>query len=123
MLPIRFGGSVMYIHKTEKRILDALNQRKYLKMNDIEVRAINSRQTILTVEGEKFAEVVYQNDFLVDATSNETNFLMEEFLTYVVNSKKATKLKKFLDDVIFSNLLGCGVSIDDVPVIKVAQAV
>ena len=122
MLPIRFGGSVMYIHKTEKRILDALNQRKYLKMNDIEVRAINSRQTILTVEGEKFAEVVYQNDFLVDATSNETNFLMEEFLTYVVNSKKATKLKKFLDDVIFSNLLGCGVSIDDVPVIKVAQA-
>ncbi len=123
MLPIRFGGSVMYIHKTEKRILDALNQRKYLKMNDIEVRAINSRQTILTVEGEKFAEVVYQNDFLVDATSNETNFLMEEFLTYVVKSKKATKLKKFLDDVIFSNLLGCGVSIDDVPVIKVAQAV
>ena len=110
----------MYIHKTEKRILDALNQRKYLKMNDIEVRAINSRQTILTVEGEKFAEVVYQNDFLVDATSNETNFLMEEILTYVVNSKKATKLKKFLDDVIFSNLLGCGVSIDDVPVIKVA---
>ena len=41
----------------------------------------------------------------------------------VVNSKKATKLKKFLDDVIFSNILGCGVSIDDVPVIKVAQAV
>ncbi|AGH07697.1 hypothetical protein CYVG_00254 [Cyanophage S-SSM6a] len=113
----------MYIQKTEKKILDALNQRKYLKMNDIEVRAINSRQTILTVEGEKFAEVVYQNDFLVDATSNETNFLMEEFLTYVVDSKKATKLKKFLNDVIFSNLLGCGVSIDDVPVIKVAQAV
>ena len=27
----------MYIQKTEKKILDALNQRKYLKMNDIEV--------------------------------------------------------------------------------------
>ena len=113
----------MFMYKTEKKIVDALNQRKYLKMNDIEVRAINSRQTILTVNGEKFAEVVYQNDFLVDATSNETNFLMEEFLTYVVNSKKATRLKKVLDDVIFSNILGCGVSIDDVPVIKVAQAV
>ena len=114
----------MYIQKTEKKILDALNQRKYLKMNDIEVRAINSRQTILTVEGEKFAEVVYQNDFLVDATSNETNFLIEELLTYVVDSKKATKLKNFLDKVVFSNLLGCGVIYDDnVPVIKVAQAV
>jgi len=113
----------MFMYKTEKKIVDALNQRKYLKMNDIEVKAINSRQTILTVNGEKFAEVVYQNDFLVDATSNETNFLMEEFLTYVVNSKKATRLKKVLDDVIFSNILGCGVSIDDVPVIKVAQAV
>ncbi len=113
----------MFMYKTEKKIVDALNQRKYLKLNDIEVKAINSRQTILTVNGEKFAEVVYQNDFLVDATSNETNFLMEEFLTYVVNSKKATRLKKVLDDVIFSNILGCGVSIDDVPVIKVAQAV
>ena len=113
----------MFIYKTEKKIVDALNQRKYLKMNDIEIKAINSRQTILTVNGEKFAEVVYQNDFLNDATSNETNFLMEEFLTYVVDSKKATRLKKFLDDVIFSNILGCGVSIDDVPVIKVAQAV
>mgnify|MGYP001499768162 CR=1 FL=1 len=113
----------MLMYKTEKKIVDALNQRKYLKMNDIEIKAINSRQTILTVYGEKFAEVVYQNDFLVDATSNETNFLMEEFLTYVVNSKKATRLKKFLDDVIFSNILGCGVSIEDVPVIKVAQAV
>ena len=111
----------MYIQKTEKRILDALNQRKYLKMNDIEVRAINSRQTILTVEGEKFAEVVYKNDFLDDATSNETNFLIDELLTYVVDSKKATKLKQFLDKVIFSNLLGCGVIYDDnVPVIKVA---
>jgi len=113
----------MFMYKTEKKIVDALNQRKYLKMNDIEIKAINSRQTILTVNGEKFAEVVYQNDFLDDATSNETNFLMEEFLTYVVNSKKATRLKKVLDDVIFSNILGCGVSIDDVPVIKVAQAV
>ena len=113
----------MFMYKTEKKIVDALNQRKYLKMNDIEIKAINSRQTILTVNGEKFAEVVYQNDFLDDATSNETNFLMEEFLTYVVDSKKATRLKKFLDDVIFSNILGCGVSIDDVPVIKVAQAV
>ena len=112
----------MYIQKTEKRILDALNQRKYLKLNDIEVKAVDSRTTILTAEGEKFAEVVYQNDFLVDATSNETNFLMEEILTYVVNSKKATKLKKFLDKVVFSNLLGCGVEYDkDVTVIKVAQ--
>jgi hypothetical protein len=113
----------MYIQKTEKKILDALNQRKYLKMNDIEVKAINSRQTILTVEGEKFAEVVYQNDFLVDATSNETNFLIEELVTYITDNRKANKCKKFLNDVIFSNLLGCGVSIDDVPVIKVAQAV
>ena len=113
----------MFIQKTEKRILDALNQRKYLKMNDIEVRAINSRQTILTVEGEKFAEVVYKNDFLDDATSNETNFLIDELLTYVTDNVKATKCKKFLDRVIFSNILGCGVSIDDVPVMKVAQAV
>ena len=112
------------IHKTEKKILDALNQRKYLKLNDIEVKAINSRQTILTVEGEKFAEVVYKNDFLDDATSNETNFLIDELLTYVVDSKKATKLKQFLDKVVFSNLLGCGVIYDDsVPVIKVAHAI
>ena len=111
----------MFINKTQKRLLDALNQRKYLKLNNgIEVKAINSRQTILTVDGEKFAEVVYQNDFLDDATSNETNFLMEEFLTYVTNSTRATHYKKFLDRVIFSNLLGCGVSIDDVPVMKVA---
>ena len=112
----------MYIQKTEKRILDALNQRKYLKLNDIEVRAVDSRTTVLTVEGEKFAEVVYKNDFLVDATSNETNFLIDELLTYVVDNAKATKCKKFLDSVIFSNLLGCGVIYDDnVPVIKVAQ--
>jgi len=112
----------MLIQKTEKRILDALNQRKYLKLNDIEVKAVDSRTTILTVEGEKFAEVVYKNDFLVDATSNETNFLIDEFLTYVVDNAKATKCKQFLDSVIFSNLLGCGVIYDDnVPVIKVAQ--
>ena len=114
----------MYINKTQKRLLDALNQRKYLKVTEmgLEVKAVDSRTTVLTVDGEKFAEVVYQNDFLVDATSNQTNFLMEEILTYVVNSKKATKLKKFLDKVVFSNLLGCGVEYDkDVTVIKVAQ--
>ena len=112
----------MLIQETEKRILDALNQRKYLKLNDIEVKAVDSRTTVLTVEGEKFAEVVYQNDFLDDATSNETNFLIDELLTYVVDNAKATKCKKFLDSVIFSNLLGCGVIYDDnVPVIKVAQ--
>ena len=113
----------MYINKTQKRLLDALNQRKYLKLsNGIEVKAINSRQTILTVDGEKFAEVVYQNDFLDDAMSNETNFLMEEILTYVVDSNRATRYKQFLDKVVFSNLLGCGVIYDDsVPVIKVAQ--
>ena len=112
----------MFIQETEKRILDALNQRKYLKLNDIEVRAVDSRTTILTVEGEKFAEVVYKNDFLVDATSNETNFLIDELLTYVVDSNRATHYKKFLDKVVFSNLLGCGVEYDkDVTVIKVAQ--
>ena len=112
----------MYIQETEKKILDALNQRKYLKLNDIEVRAVDSRTTVLTADGEKFAEVVYKNDFLDDATSNETNFLIDELLTYVVDNVKATKCKKFLDSVIFSNLLGCGVIYDDnVPVIKVAQ--
>ena len=113
----------MLIQETEKRILDALNQRKYLKLNDIEVRAVDSRTTVLTADGKKFAEVVYKNDFLDDATSNETNFLIDELLTYVVDNAKATKCKKFLDSVIFSNLLGCGVIYDDnVPVIKVAQA-
>ena len=113
----------MYINETQKRLLDALNQRKYLKLsNGIEVKAINSRQTILTVDGEKFAEVVYQNDFLDDVTSNKTNFLMEEILTYVVDSIRATRYKQFLDKVVFSNLLGCGVEYDkDVTVIKVAQ--
>ena len=113
----------MYINETQKRLLDALNQRKYLKLNNgIEVKAINSRQTILTVDGEKFAEVVYQNDFLDDVTSNKTNFLMEEILTYVVDSIRATRYKQFLDKVVFSNLLGCGVEYDkDVTVIKVAQ--
>ena len=113
----------MYINETQKRLLDALNQRKYLKLsNGIEVKAINSRQTILTVDGEKFAEVVYQNDFLDDVTSNKTNFLMEEILTYVVDSIRATRYKQFLDKVVLSNLLGCGVEYDkDVTVIKVAQ--
>ena len=112
----------MIIQETEKRILDALNQRKYLKLNDIEVRAVDSRTTVLTADGEKFAEVVYKNDFLDDATSNETNFLIDELLTYVVDSIRATRYKQFLDKVVFSNLLGCGVVYDDnVPVIKVAQ--
>ena len=109
----------MYIQKTEKRILDALNQRKYLKMNDIEVKAINSRQTILTVNGEKFAEVVYQNDFLDDVTSNQTNFLIEELVTYDTTAPTAS-YRRFLNEIIFSNLLGCGVSIDDVPLMKVS---
>ena len=113
----------MYINETQKRLLDALNQRKYLKLsNGIEVKAINSRQTILTVDGEKFAEVVYQNDFLDDVTSNKTNFLMEEILTYVVDIIRATLYKQFLDKVVFSNFLGCGVEYyKDVSVIKVAQ--
>ena len=113
----------MYINETQKKLLDALNQRKYLKLsNGIEVKAINSRQTILTVDGETFAEVVYQNDFLDDVTSNKTNFLIEELLTYVVDSIRATRYKQFLDKVVFSNLLGCGVEYDkDVTVIKVAQ--
>ena len=114
----------MFINKTQKRLLDALNQRKYLNVREmgLEIKAINSRQTILTVDGEKFAEVVYQNDFLDDATSNQTNFLIDELLTYVVDSNRATHYKNFLDKVVFSNLLGCGVIYDDnVPVIKVAQ--
>ena len=113
----------MFINKTQKRLLDALNERKYLKLsNGIEVKAVDSRTTILTVDGEKFAEVVYQNDFLVDATSNKTNFLIEELMTFVVDSIRATRYKQFLDKVVFSNLLGCGVVYDDnVPVIKVAQ--
>ncbi len=113
----------MYINKTQKRLLDALNERKYLKLsNGIEVKAVDSRTTVLTVDGEKFAEVVYQNDFLDDVTSNKTNFLMEEILTYVVDSIRATRYKQFLDKVVFSNLLGCGVEYDkDVSVIKVAQ--
>ena len=113
----------MFINETQKRLLDALNQRKYLKLsNGIEVKAVDSRTTVLTVDGEKFAEVVYKNDFLDDATSNETNFLIDELLTYVVDSIRATRYKQFLDKVVFSNLLGCGVIYDDdVPVIKVAQ--
>ena len=47
---------------------------------------------------------------------------MEEILTYVVDSIGATRYKQFLDKVVFSNLLGCGVEYDeDVSVIKVAQ--
>ena len=113
----------MYINETQKRLLDALNQRKSLKLsNGIEVKAVDSRTTVLTVDGEKFAEVVYQNDFLDDVTSNKTNFLMEDILTYVVDSIRATRYKQFLDKVVFSNLLGCGVEYDkDVSVIKVAQ--
>ena len=113
----------MFINETQKRLLDALNQRKYLKLsNGIEVKAVDSRTTVLTVDGEKFAEVVYKNDFLDDATSNETNFLIDELMTYVVDSIRATRYKQFLDKVVFSNLLGCGVVYDDnVPVIKVAQ--
>ena len=114
----------MYINKTQKRLLDALNQRKYLNVREmgLEVKAVDSRTTILTVDGEKFAEVVYQNDFLVDANSNQTNFLIDELLTYVVDSNRAIHYKKFLDKVVFSNLLGCGVEYDkDVTVIKVAQ--
>ena len=113
----------MYINETQKRLLDALNQRKYLKLsNGIEVKAVDSRTTVLTVDGEKFAEVVYKNDFLDDVTSNQTNFLIDELLTYVVDSIRATRYKQFLDKVVFSNLLGCGVIYDDnVPVIKVAQ--
>ena len=114
----------MYINETQKRLLDALNQRKYLEVREmgLEVKAVDSRTTVLTVDGEKFAEVVYQNDFLDDVTSNKTNFLMEEILTYVVDSIRATRYKQFLDKVVFSNLLGCGVEYDkDVSVIKVAQ--
>ena len=113
----------MYINETQKRLLDALNQRKYLKLsNGIEVKAVDSRTTVLTVDGEKFAEVVYQNDFLDDVTSNKTNFLIEELMTFVVDSIRATRYKQFLDKVVFSNLLGCGVEYDkDVSVIKVAQ--
>ena len=113
----------MFINNTQKQVIDALNQRKYLKLNNgLKVQAIDARTTGIYAHGRKFVEVVYKNDFLDDATSNETNFLIDELLTYVVDSKKATKLKQFLDKVVFSNLLGCGVIYDDsVPVIKVAS--
>ena len=114
----------MYINKTQKRLLDALNERKYLEVREmgLEVKAVDSRTTVLTVDGEKFAEVVYKNDFLDEVTSNQPNFLIDELLTYVVDSNRAIHYKKFLDKVVFSNLLGCGVIYDDnVPVIKVAQ--
>ena len=108
----------------QKQVVDALNQRKYLKLNTgLRIEAIDSRITGLYAYGRKFAEVVYKNDFLVDVTSNETNFEIEEFLTFYIKSNIADKWKKFFDKVLFSNILGCGVPIDDVPVIKVAQAV
>ena len=98
----------MFIDKKQKALLDALNQRKYLKFNsgtyvgEIEVKAVDSRMTTLTCRGEKFAEIVYQNDFLVDATSNETNFLIEELVTY--NTIAPTpSYKRFLNDVIEVN--------------------
>ena len=115
-------------NQTQKRLLDALNQRKYLKFNtgtyvgEIEVKAFDSRMTILTCRGEKFAEIVYKNDFLDDVTSNETNFLIEEFVTYHTTAPTAS-YKLFLHNHMFSNILGCGVATDDVPVIKVAQVV
>ena len=103
----------MFINETQKRLLDALNQRKYLEVREmgLEVKAVDSRTTVLTVDGEKFAEVVYKNDFLDDTTSNETNFLIEELVTYNTIAFTAS-YKKFLDRVIFSNILGCGVSME-----------
>ena len=44
-------------------------------------------------------------------------------MTFYIQSNIADKWKQFLDSVIFSNILGMGVSMEDVPVIKVAQAV
>ena len=113
------------LDKKQKTLIDALNKRKYLKFNsgtyvgEIEVKAVDSRMTTLTCRGEKFAEVVYQNDFLDDVTSNQTNFLIEEIVTYNTVAPTAS-YRRFLNEVIFSNLLGCGVSIDDVPLMKVS---
>ena len=114
----------MFINNTQKQVVDALNQRKYLKLNDgLRIRAIDARTTGIYAYGRKFAEVVYQNDFLDDVVSSETHYIIEEFLTFYIKSNIADKWKKFFDKVLFSNILGCGVSIEDVPVIKVAQAV
>tara|TARA_R100001480_G_scaffold136059_1_gene133195 strand:+ start:202 stop:543 length:342 start_codon:yes stop_codon:yes gene_type:complete len=109
----------------QKQVVDALNQRKYLKLNTgLRIEAIDSRITGLYAYGRKFAEVVYKNDFLVDVTSNETNFEIEEFLTFYIKSNVADTWKKFINKMMFSNYLGMGVeSTDSVPLIKVAQAV
>ena len=115
----------MIITKTQKQVIDALNQRKYLKLNNgLKVQAIDARTTGIYAHGRKFVEVVYKNDFIYDVCfNNEENYIMQEFLTFYIDSNIAVKWKKFFDMVIFSNILGCGVSIDDVPVMKVAQAV
>ena len=111
------------LNSQQKQVINALNQRKYLKLNGLKVEAIDSRTTGIYAYGRKFAEVVYQNDFLDDVTSNRTHYKIDEYLTFYIKSNIADKWKKFFDKVLFSNILGCGVSIDDVPVIKVAQAV
>ena len=50
----------MFINNTQKQVVDALNQRKYLKLNDgLRIRAIDSRTTGIYAYGRKFAEVVY----------------------------------------------------------------
>ena len=114
----------MFMNNTQKQVVDALNQRKYLKLNNgLRVQAIDSRTTGIYAFGRKFVEIVYQNDFLDDVTSNRTNYKIDEYLTFYIQSNIADKWKKFLNSIIFSNILGCGVSSDDVPVIKVAQAV
>tara|TARA_B100000963_G_C22366450_1_gene553902 strand:+ start:144 stop:491 length:348 start_codon:yes stop_codon:yes gene_type:complete len=114
----------MFINNTQKQVIDALNQRKYLKLNNgLKVQAIDARTTGIYAHGRKFVEVVYKNDFIYDVCfNNEENYIMQEFLTFYIDSNIAVKWKKFFDKVIFSNILGCGVSIDDVPVIKVAHA-
>ena len=94
----------MYINETQKRLLDALNQRKYLEVREmgLEVKAVDSRTTVLTVDGEKFAEVVYKNDFLVDATSNQTNFLIDEFLTVMkIEQKSELSLEELKDRILY----------------------
>ena len=112
------------LNKQQKQVLDALNRRKYLKLTTgLRIEAIDSRTTGIYAYGRKFAEVVYQNDFLDDVTSNRTHYKIDEYLTFYIKSNIADKWKKFFDSVIFSNIRGCGVSIDDVPVIQVAQAV
>ena len=111
------------LNSQQKQVINALNQRKYLKLNGLKVEAIDSRTTGIYAHGRKFVEVVYKNDFLDDVTSNRTCYKIDEYLTFYIQSNIADKWKKFLDSVIFSNILGMGVSMEDVPVIKVAQAV